>query len=688
MGVADRKFLATTTGSYFDFSDKGGRLKRFLYGNTFSVLDHFWVSVSKFLFFLVGLMGSLPNLASVRSDNDISLVVSGEENSSFSSGYREQGLDGSRFNIKEGCCHDNGDHIEKENESLDSPQSSLASISRRYEFFSDNSIRGFAEEPKALTFVVHDLYLGTDEAEEPPAAPEKTEGSIESCIVEKMLGKSDDSTESLFLTEKDPEDFDTEHVKEEMVVYEFMGCCDVKEEEPIHENSAGGEEVWKTAKQSLSDDDDFIELRPEVEISDIVDEEEFIHREEISTSFEEHEVHNLDDDSDDDFDDDDDDVMERLQKELRSARTGGLATILEESETPLEDPIKPLKVDAEFDLKDRISEIHKVHKSYTVKMRKLDVLDSQTMHSINLIKLKDSTKPGRHSKDSDSSVRATKSPPRQNLWPFFKKQQLGHDPVERLVKDMGRDFETVYVGHLCLSWEILHWQYVKVLEFHRRDPEGTRQYNVVAGEFQLFQVLVQRFVESEPFQSGSRTENYLKNRRCFHNFLQVPLVRDDHSSKTDKCRNQGAFAITIEALREIIQESMHVFWEFISAERHEFSSISKVSHHTQVSPQDPLDLELLTDIRTNLQKKEKKVKEILRSQTCIVKNLKKKEMKKRVPLKEEMVRALVELKLVSRVTNMSKLTTGQLVWCQGKLNNINFIGRRIHMEPSFSLFPC
>lgn len=136
---------------------------------------------------------------------------------------------------------------------------------------------------------------------------------------------------------------------------------------------------------------------------------------------------------------------------------------------------------------------------------------------IGLLKLKDSSKPSRN------NVKAPKSPLHQNLWPF-KKHKLECDPIERLVKEARRDFEIVYVGQLCLSWEMLRWQYTKVLEF---DSQVTSfyQYNLVAGEFQLFQVLLQRFVENEPFQNSSRVETYLKNRRHFHNFLQIPLVR-------------------------------------------------------------------------------------------------------------------------------------------------------------------
>ncbi|VVA94623.1 unnamed protein product [Arabis nemorensis] len=294
------------------------------------------------------------------------------------------------------------------------------------------------------------------------------------------------------------------------------------------------------------------------------------------------------------------------------------------------------------------------------------------------------------SKLSKDTVRAaTKSPLRRNLWPF-KKHKLESDPTERLVKEASRDFETVYVGQVCLSWEMLRWQYTKVLEFVDSQVASIYQYNLVAGEFQLFQVLLQRFVENEPFQNLSRVETYLKNRRHFHNFLQIPLVRDDRSSKSNKkVRNEGAFAVKIETLREIIRESMRVFWEFLCAEKEEFSSVMKISHQTQVSPQDPLDLELLTDIRTHLQKKEKNLKEILRSQCCIVKKLKKNESKSSVGLvKDELLIAQIELRLVSRVMNMSKLTTEKLIWCQEKLDRVSFNGRRIHMEPSFSLLPC
>lgn len=71
-----------------------------------------------------------------------------------------------------------------------------------------------------------------------------------------------------------------------------------------------------------------------------------------------------------------------------------------------------------------------------------------------------------------------------------------------------------------------------------------------------------------------------------------------------------------------------------------------------------------------------------------MKKLKKNESKSSVGVKDELLIAQIELRLVSRVMIMSKLTTEKLVWCREKLDRISFNGRKIHMEPSFSLLPC
>lgn len=105
-----------------------------------------------------------------------------------------------------------------------------------------------------------------------------------------------------------------------------------------------------------------------------------------------------------------------------------------------------------------------------------------------------------------------------------KRKKSNSDPMTSFIRELHSDLEMVYVGQMCLSWEILHWQYQKALEIWDLDPDGMRRYNEVAGEFQQFQVLMQRFLENEPFE-GPRVQNYVKNRCILRNLLQVPVIR-------------------------------------------------------------------------------------------------------------------------------------------------------------------
>lgn len=96
----------------------------------------------------------------------------------------------------------------------------------------------------------------------------------------------------------------------------------------------------------------------------------------------------LDSDSPDDSDSlwEHDDIVEQLKLELKNIRTGGLPTIMEESESEspkmAEDDLKPMKIDNKIEHKDRVKEIQKVYQSYAERMRKLDVLNYQTLHAI------------------------------------------------------------------------------------------------------------------------------------------------------------------------------------------------------------------------------------------------------------------------------------------------------------------
>ncbi|GAB2268230.1 hypothetical protein Dimus_003207 [Dionaea muscipula] len=140
-------------------------------------------------------------------------------------------------------------------------------------------------------------------------------------------------------------------------------------------------------------------------------------------------------------------------------------------------------------------------------------------------------------------------------------------------------------------------------------------------------------------------------------------------------------------LVEIIEESIRIFWKFVRADDDACSVVPKYRRGSNLQSHDPAHSQLLQEVQTSLQKKKKKLAELLRSESGIMRKLLK------YPEESSNYRVLyffsrVDLKLVSRVLNMSKLTTDQLIWCSNKINKVQSINGKVHVEPSFLLFPC
>lgn len=97
--------------------------------------------------------------------------------------------------------------------------------------------------------------------------------------------------------------------------------------------------------------------------------------------------------------------------------------------------------------------------------------------------------------------------------------------LQRPENDPYQDIEMAYVAQICLTWEALHCQYTQLLQKISCQPENPICYNHSAQQFQQFQVLLQRFIENEPFEQGLRPEVYGRTRKCFPKLLQVPNVK-------------------------------------------------------------------------------------------------------------------------------------------------------------------
>ncbi|CAL5088363.1 unnamed protein product [Urochloa decumbens] len=377
------------------------------------------------------------------------------------------------------------------------------------------------------------------------------------------------------------------------------------------------------------------------------------------------------------------DLIEQLKLELKKVRSMGLPTILEESETPkapMED-LKPWRIDAKFLREDPMDELNKFYKSYRERMRKFDILCYQKMYAIDFLQL-------RGPQQSANSLKSLSPTVASILSHNFRssRRRSPEDPSERFLKELRYDLETVYVGQMCLSWEFLRWQYEQACDLPESDPYHSHQYNQVAGEFQQFQVVVQRFVEDESFK-GPRLPNYINNRCVLRNLLQVPVIKEDSLKDRMEDQRKGNYVITSEGLEEIMEEAMHILWEFIKADKVETTptSMLKGFSSTHVELQDPSDHDLFARIHATLQKKEKRLKDLLRTGNCIVKKFKK---PKEDRSNQNLFFSQVDMKLVARVLRMPRITSEQLQWCKAKLDKIILVDRKIHREASFLLFPC
>lgn len=88
------------------------------------------------------------------------------------------------------------------------------------------------------------------------------------------------------------------------------------------------------------------------------------------------------------------------------------------------------------------------------------------------------------------------------------------------------ELEAAYVAKICLTWEALSWNYKnfqsKRASRRELDPGCPAR---IAQQFQQFQVLLQRYVENEPYEQGRRPEVYARMRLLAPKLLQVPEYR-------------------------------------------------------------------------------------------------------------------------------------------------------------------
>lgn len=240
--------------------------------------------------------------------------------------------------------------------------------------------------------------------------------------------------------------------------------------------------------------------------------------------------------------------------------------------------------------------------------------------------------------------------------------------------DLHQDLETAYIAQMCLAWEALNCQYTQLTRKIMCYNENSTCYNHSAQQFQQFQVLLQRYIENEPFAKGLRPEIFARMRNSLPKLLHVPLIQGSEQNLAAEGSDIHVFAMD---LIKIIENSILTFYLFLKTEKKKTSGVLNLfgSPNLIASP--------LQQIQSSLQKKEVKLKEMRK---------KKKGRKNKwwpiTPEDVELLFGLIDIKVILRVLTMARISKAQLFWCQQKIDKLDLSDRKLERDASPVLFPC
>ncbi|RRT84684.1 hypothetical protein B296_00013678, partial [Ensete ventricosum] len=271
---------------------------------------------------------------------------------------------------------------------------------------------------------------------------------------------------------------------------------------------------------------------------------------------------------------------------------------------------------------------------------------------------------------------------KQDEHPDNRKQlQLPQQEDERC-----RNLEAAYVAQVSLSWEALHGQYMQLrLKISSSQPEDGASYGYAAQLFQQFQILLQRFIGNEPFEQGSRVEVYAHGRSWLSKLLQNTNLKSNFAAlpyafaflsgieRKENVENYADLPILAADLVKIMEDSILTLRLFLRMDKKRrgsfFGPHSPRSSLRQV--QASLDRKLVTH-GFELQK-EMRVKELFKKK----KGWRKKKRTWPTTLEEvQLLFALIDIEVISRVLRMARLSKEQLLWCEEKMSKLDLSGNR------------
>ncbi|MBA0615995.1 hypothetical protein Godav_016089 [Gossypium davidsonii] len=238
------------------------------------------------------------------------------------------------------------------------------------------------------------------------------------------------------------------------------------------------------------------------------------------------------------------------------------------------------------------------------------------------------------------------------------------------------ELESAYVAQICLTWEALNWNY-KNFEHKRASRKDFDCPAIIAQQFQQFQVLLQRYIENEPYEQGRRPEVYARMRLLAPKLLLVPEYRDYEEDERDEGFGPR---ISAETFVVIMEDGIQTFMNFLKADKEKpCQLIKKFFGMKRRGSVDPTLLQLMKKVNA---KKRMKLKDLKRAKKCI--------RRRKVKVEKEMdiLMGLIDLKVVSRVLRMTDLTEQQLHWCEEKMSKVRISEGQLHRDSSTLFFPA
>uniref|UniRef100_A0A804KY72 EF-hand domain-containing protein n=2 Tax=Musa acuminata subsp. malaccensis TaxID=214687 RepID=A0A804KY72_MUSAM len=207
-------------------------------------------------------------------------------------------------------------------------------------------------------------------------------------------------------------------------------------------------------------------------------------------------------------------------------------------------------------------------------------------------------------------------------------------------RDPYQELEIAYVAQISLAWEALNWNYV-CFQQRKANGDGERFYCTarIAQRFQQFQVLLQRFIENEPYQRDRRPQVFARTRISSPKLLQVPEFQE--------ADEDGENIISPTEFSSILEDAIRTFMNFLKADKKNPRQILK------------------SFVKTTSSSMKMGLKGLLRRRRCW--------NKKWVQGEEEemdILMGLIDMKIVSRTLRMGEISQEQLQWCEEKMTKV------------------